>query len=100
MQAHDTDRVKHDDRDWSVECVQCGRRFEATRSDASFCSAACRVAYGREAEKLDKFLQWLDAMGRSAIRGAEKYRHNKRVYDAMIKLSNDVGKAIVTFETD
>ena len=27
-----------------LDCVKCGRQFAATRSDAIYCSAACRLA--------------------------------------------------------
>lgn len=53
---HDTDRVKVDDFTWRVQCVQCGTRFESRRSDASFCSAKCRVAYSREIKQFQRDL--------------------------------------------
>lgn len=100
MQAHDTDRIKNDDRDYSVQCVQCGRRFEATRSDASFCSAACRVAYGREAEKFEQLLKQLDNWGISLAERALRYKKSKRMFDALTKIHRRIGNAIAEFEVN
>jgi len=47
MQGQEANRIKFDDRDYRVICVCCGTKFEATRSDASFCSARCRVRWSR-----------------------------------------------------
>jgi hypothetical protein len=100
MQAHETDRIKHDARDWSIECVQCGRRFEATRSDASFCGVNCRVAYRREADKLLNFMHWLNTVASMILTGARKYRRNQQVYELMVKLQKDINAAVGLFETD
>jgi endogenous inhibitor of DNA gyrase (YacG/DUF329 family) len=91
-QAHDTDRLKMDDRDYSVTCKGCGATFEATRSDASFCSARCRVRWSRRPAQRLKAIEELEAMrlrlhemeksyscdagftqGLESLRGAAKY---------------------------
>ena len=37
-----------------IQCVHCKIRFEANRSDARFCSAACRMAVSRMARSASK----------------------------------------------
>lgn len=98
MQSHDTERVKMDDRDYRVECVQCGQTFEARRSDASFCSARCRVAYSREPEKLNNQINAINAFGRSLWGIANKHKRNQRVYEAFKGLAKAVNQALQVFE--
>lgn len=98
MQAHDTDRYKVGDADYSVKCVQCGELFEARRSDASFCSPNCRVAYSREPAKLNNAIAALEAMGLQLINMAQKYSRNQRVFEAMLVLRNRLNTALGQFE--
>jgi len=78
MQGHDTDRVKFDNRDYSVACTECGKRFEATRSDASFCTARCRVRYSKRPEKLNNAIESLGTFALQAREIASRYPTNKR----------------------
>lgn len=98
MQGHDVDRVKLDDRCYRVECACCGKYFEATRSDASFCSSSCRVSFSREDDRRRKMIQSINNWGRSLERTAQKYRRNKEVFEAMLQLQRDVQFALSLFE--
>lgn len=89
-----------DDRCYRVECLQCGDTFEATRSDATFCSARCRVAYSREPEKMRKFIEHLDVLGRMLDRQARKYYRSKAVFEAMQQLHKSLGASLERFEGD
>ena len=60
MQGHDVERVREDLGIWIVECVYCGKTFEARRSDASFCSSAHRQAYHHRKVKMLRRLHDLD----------------------------------------
>ena len=40
-----------------VECFECGKEFEALRSDVAFCSSTCRSRNHRKKFKLDKDIQ-------------------------------------------
>jgi len=95
---HDTDRTKFDDRDYSVVCFQCGETFEATRSDASFCSAKCRVAYGREPQKLQNAIDDLEAVELRIAYLTEKYKHNTKMFEAVKSLAVTVNAAVRSFE--
>ena len=100
MQAHDTDRTKIDDRCYSVECVQCGRTFEATRSDASFCKPSCRVAYSREPARKAAALRELEQMASRVHEIARKYKHSPDLYAAVDKLSKQTLGALGWFEVE
>lgn len=98
MQAQDTYRMKFNDRDWQVECANCGKMFEATRSDASYCSARCRVDASRAPKRLQHQIDMIDSFSRSLSGIAAKYRRNQRVYDAMLTLRKAVDNALAVFE--
>lgn len=34
-------------------CKQCGKEFEASRSDAKFCSPICKLRFNRDTDKVD-----------------------------------------------
>lgn len=99
-QSHDTDRTKFDTRDYSVQCVQCGKYFAATRSDASFCSARCRVAHSREPQKLANALEDLRFSGIRARDVARKYSRSGKAFEAMQELSRQVNAALAEFEQE
>lgn len=100
MARHETDRVHLREGEWDIKCVQCGKWFEASRSDASFCSPNCRVAYGREEQKMLNFIAWTNQVAASAFIGGKKYKRNKRVFEAMVKLQKDINAAIGLFEAE
>lgn len=100
MQAHDVDRVKVDDRDYRCTCAQCGETFEARRSDASFCSSKCRVAFSREPKKLANAIESVDAFGRQVLAYSHKYSHNQRMFEAILELQKRVNTALANFEKD
>lgn len=100
MQAHDTDRTKLDDRCYSVEYVQCGRTFEATRSDASFCKPSCRVAYSREPARKAAALDELARIAVYVDEISRKYKHSTEVFEAVQKLSKRVSGATGWFEVE
>jgi hypothetical protein len=84
--------------DWSIQCVQCGQYFEAKRSDASFCSTNCRVAYSREADKIINHISWLNQVAAQVLEKSRKYKKVKDVYEATVKLQKDINAAAGMFE--
>ena len=100
MQYHDTDRIKMGDADWSVQCLQCGKQFEARRSDATFCSARCRVAYSREPEKFRNAVESVNSMASQLLTLSRKYKSSNEMYQAMLQLQRDLGAAISNFEQE
>jgi len=100
MQAGDTDRVKLDDRCWSVQCANCNRWFEAARSDATYCSTRCRVHASRAPQRKLTAIADLQAMGRRANEVASTYKRSQDVYDQMVLLQAAIQRALNTFETD
>jgi protein-arginine kinase activator protein McsA len=99
MQGKDTDRWKMDDRDYSVRCLQCGQTFEAKRSDATFCSARCRVSYSREPQKLLNAIEEMRSMGYRTRDISGKYSTNKQVYETLMHLQSQVRIALQNMET-
>lgn len=100
MQYHDADRVKMGDADWSVQCLQCGQHFEARRSDASFCSAKCRVAYSREPQKFRNAVESVNSMAGQLLTLSRKYKSSSEMYQTMVQLQRDLTAAINNFETE
>jgi len=100
MQGQDTDRTKYDNRSYGCECAECGKHFEATRSDASYCSPKCRVAYSRRPAKLAHACEAVDAFGEQILAYSHKYSRNDRMFQAMVILRRKVNAAIENFEKD
>lgn len=100
MQGHDVDRIKYDDRAYGCECAECGGRFEATRSDASFCSPKCRVAYSRRPAKLAHAVEAVDAFGEQILDYSHRYRRNDRMFQAMVILQRKINAAVANFESE
>jgi endogenous inhibitor of DNA gyrase (YacG/DUF329 family) len=98
MQAHDVDRVKIDDHSYNCECAECGKRFEASRSDASFCSPKCRVAYSRRPAKLAHAIEAVDAFGEQILDYSRRYSRNDRMFQAMVILQRKINAAVANFE--
>lgn len=98
MQGQEVDRVKMDERDYRCECAECGKLFEATRSDASFCSPKCRVAFSRRPAKLAHAVEAVDAFGEQILAYSHKYKRNDRMFQAMVILQRKVNAAIENFE--
>jgi len=99
MQGHDTDRVKFDNRDYSITCHECGQTFEATRSDASFCSARCRVRYSQRPVKLANAIEEIRFMRIRVGEIASKYPSNKQVEGALAMLELMVQSALRDMDT-
>lgn len=100
MQGQDADRLKLGDRDYNVVCFQCGRNFEAARSDATFCSPRCRVAFSREPRKLENAIEHMNGLEKMLQKWAIKYSKNKRVYKAMASLRDAINASLTFFESD
>jgi len=100
MQGHETDRLKYGDRDYRCECFQCGKSFEATRSDATFCSAKCRVAYSREPQKLENTIERIDTLKIEIQNIANKYHGNDRVFKKVQELEKALRIALSTFDQE
>lgn len=100
MQAHEIYRNKVDDRTWLCWCVECNQRFEATRSDASFCSARCRVAFSRGAAKLDNQIMRMSMFGADLKASSAKYSKSEKLYQAMLALEKQIKSALANFQTE
>lgn len=100
MQGTDTDRVKQGDRDYSVQCADCGNWFEATRSDASYCSPKCRKHAHRAPIRKRNAIIALQMAGRSALSTAVRYKKSDEVYQEMLKLQKQINAALALFETE
>lgn len=100
MQGQNADVTKMDDRDYRCVCHQCGQRFEAVRSDATFCSARCRVAFSREPKKLENAIDSLTVFGQQVLQYGERYKRNERMYQAMLNLQRKVNAAVAAFECE
>lgn len=98
MQGHDTNRYKVDAGCYLVDCLQCGNRFESKRSDATFCSARCRVRYSREPQKLENAIEELKYMEARIRQIANRYPHNDRVFEAVQSLSKSAANSLGIFE--
>lgn len=83
MQGVDTDRVKLDDACWSIQCAECGKRFEAKRSDASFCSPACRKRWHQRPARKQAALADLSSMARRIRTYANEYSGSQDMLDAL-----------------
>lgn len=62
---------------YKIECFECGKEYDAVRSDSAFCSSKCRVRNHRKKDKLDKDIQQTKDLIASLInrmppRGASK----------------------------
>lgn len=100
MQGTDTPRDKHDARDYSVKCANCGKWFEATRSDASYCSSNCRVHAHRAPARKKNAILGLQQAGYAAIETSRKYAHSDDVYKEMLYLRRQIAIALNQFETE
>lgn len=98
MQGHDTERIKYDERDYGVTCLECGQSFEAKRSDATFCSARCRVRYSKRPEKLNNAIELLRFYGINARDIAGHYSTNARVETALLALRSQIDAALANME--
>lgn len=98
MQGHATERTKLDDWTWLVTCVQCGQKFESSRSDASFCSTKHRVAFSKEPQKKLNAIQSLEDEGYRLVNMAVKYKNDDEVFEAMKKLQERIKYAMSCFE--
>lgn len=98
MQGHDTERYKIDDWTYEVTCLQCGKKFESRRNDATFCSAKHRVAFGKEPQKRLNALKSIKDDGHRLINMAEKYKRDNEVFEAMKQLRDRLNYALSVFE--
>lgn len=100
MQSIDTDRYPEPSGGWNVYCAHCQKQFHAKRSDASYCSANCRVGAAREVQKFEQELVWITGVGRKLLSLAIRYRRNKKLYATMKALHEVIGKALAIFENE
>lgn len=83
MQGQDTDRVKVDDGVWSVKCLECGRWFEAKRSDATYCSVRCRKLSAQRPARKAAALKEIAGMAARCRSIANQYPKSQDVLDAL-----------------
>lgn len=96
--SHEVEIVKMDARDYVVKCLYCGNKFEASRSDAAFCSASCRVANSREPAKERKQLALFEGFANQLVTFCKKHRYNKGYYEIVKRIHAQVGHALAQFE--
>jgi len=88
-----------------MKCIVCGKEFESKRSDARFCSGACRTKYNRNAEgfnpenkiDIDVPAEAMEVIEESDRAYFPHYRLNKRTKSGYWEDNND--KPIV-YEAD
>lgn len=100
MQGQDVDRYPEMGGGWNVYCAHCNKQFHAKRSDASYCSANCRVSAAREAQKFEQELVWIAAIGRKVLSLSIRYRKSKKLYEVVKALHDVIGKALSSFENE
>lgn len=98
MQGHDTERLKIDDTTWQCECVQCQELFTSTRSDASFCSTRCRVAFSREPQKRLNALEEIRTMHHRLAAIQKKYNYDDEVFQQFLSLEKQIKHLVNQFE--
>lgn len=99
MQSIDTFRTRQDGY-WTVVCAECNQSFDAKRSDASFCSSKCRVAWSRRPQKLLNAIERLREMELEVSEMAIRYRKSDKVYQAVKRLQKSVTYSMNSFETE
>ena len=73
-------------------CIQCNKEFKAKRSDAKFCSDACRWAFNRKKNKNNE-------MPRTTISKGYVYLLRCKEYYKIGVTDNDVPKRIQSMKT-
>lgn len=100
MQGHETERNLVWDGVYRVECLQCSKVFEASRCDATFCSARCRVAFSREPQKMRNAIDHMNGLQNMVDGYAKKYKRNQDVYEAMLALKKSLEFSLARFENE
>jgi len=96
--SHEVEVIKNDARDYSIKCHYCGRDFEATRSDAAFCSASCRVASSREPARQRKQLALFEGVANQLVTFCKKHRYNQEYFEIVKRIHAIVSHALSQFE--
>lgn len=99
-QAADTDRIKLDAHSWRVQCAECDKWFEATRSDASYCSQRCRKRRHNAPVRKANALHRLQFMVMDAREIKNEWNHSQDVYDQMIILRKALDNIIADFDIE
>jgi len=99
MQAKDTERRKLDDRDYSVQCVECGTWFEATRSDASYCSAKCRKRAHFAPIRRQNAMNELDQMIKRLHSIRSEYPRDKEFFERFVSLARVAAYQAASYES-
>lgn len=100
MQGHDAWRTKVDDRTYQVDCFNCGKTFEAARSDASFCSPRCRVHFSRAPQRRRAALERLKAIANEVDTISRTYSRSQELFEAVQSLERRIAAALGNFEMD
>jgi len=94
----ETTRIHHDARVWLVYCAECNEQFEATRSDATFCSGKCRTHAARAPQRLANALSFIDGLNFTLTNYARQYKRNAYVFRAMQRLHACLSNCLLMFE--
>jgi len=98
MDIQDAERIRTEDG-YIVECMVCGKSFEASRIDASFCSSTCRSRHHRAAGKLTKRIERGEAAVNDLIKHLPKSGESE-TYNALLRLSRRIAAALAAVEMD
>jgi hypothetical protein len=82
-----------------VECFECGKEFEALRSDVAFCSSTCRSRNHRKKFKLDKDIQKANDLISSLINRLPSSGESK-TFIALNELSTKIDNALAFVESE
>jgi len=95
---HDTERRRVEDG-YIVECLVCGKEFEATRIDAAFCSSTCRSRFHRAAKMLDKRIERAERAIDDLIKHLPIHGES-RTFKTLEKLQKRIESALASVEAE
>lgn len=90
--------LKLDNRVWRVYCAECLEPFEASRSDAVYCSGKCRTHAARAPQRLANTLRFLNDLSFTLGNYSRQYKQSKVVFWAFQRLYNILGDQLKNFE--
>lgn len=73
---------------YEMTCHHCGTQFEATRSDAKFCSDNCRT--GAKQKRQRDQLRKLSAQGENALAASSEFKEITNLFDQIAVLIADL----------
>lgn len=96
--SYDREIVNHDGY-YTVECVECGKSFDAKRYDAAFCSPTCRTKNHRAKGLLEKRVKKAQESIGELISILPRNRHSK-TFDALTTIRKQIDLALASVESE